>query len=82
METQMNRTNEQVVELIEGLMAQERLTMEQCRQQEAQATEPKLKSLILRLSETHAHSCAELGAYLNEVRSQNEITLQINEMFL
>lgn len=67
---------------IEALMKEELDTI-QLRQQESSAvTEPGLRSVLVTITETHIQMYAELELYLRELRSLNEITLQINEMFL
>ncbi len=82
MEAQHDAINQESVELIKELMEQERQVAQQHRRQASLAAEPKLKSLIVKLTETHERSYAELRTLLGEVNSQNEITQQINEMFL
>lgn len=82
MEQQHDAINQKSVELIKELMEQELTVAEQHRMQASLADEPKLKSLIVKLTETHEQSYAELRMLLGEVNSQNEITQQINEMFL
>jgi len=67
---------------IEALMREE-LDMIQLRQQESSTvTEPGLRSVLATITETHNQIYSELESYLRELRSLNEITLQINEMFL
>ena len=67
---------------IEALMREE-LDMIQLRQRESSTvTEPGLRSVLAKITETHSQIYAELESYLRELRSLNEITLQINEMFL
>jgi hypothetical protein len=46
------------------------------------ASDPHVRSLFSRLAEMHTRCYAELKARNQEVQSQNEITLQINAMFL
>jgi hypothetical protein len=67
---------------IEALMHEELETI-QLRQLECSVTaEPGLRSVLTKIAEKHAEVYAELESYLRELRSLNEITLQINEMFL
>ncbi len=67
---------------IEALMKEELDTI-QLRQRESLAvTEPGLRSVLAKITETHEQIYVELESYLRELRSLNEITLQINEMFL
>ena len=67
---------------IEALMKEE-LDKIQLRKKESSAvTEPGLRSVLAQIIETHIQMYAELESYLRELRSLNEITLQINEMFL
>ena len=82
MEAQREAMHPESIELIKELMEQERAVLEQHRRQASLAAEPKLKSLIVKLTQTHEQSYAELRTFLSEVNSQNEITQQINEMFL
>ena len=46
------------------------------------ASDPRLKSLFSRLVDAHKDNYTELESYLRELQSLNEITRQINEMFL
>jgi len=67
---------------IEALMNEELETI-QMRELESSVTwEPGLRSVLAKIAETHTQVYAELESYLRELRSLNEITLQINEMFL
>jgi rubrerythrin len=82
MESQVDRGDYTSLGFIEGLMAHERDAIK-AHQNRAESTEDrKLRSLFTRLAEIHAQSLAELQSYLSETRSQNEITSQINEIFL
>ena len=68
--------------LIEWLIAREKELMKDHRNRAASVEDEKLKSLFMRLAEIHARSLTELQAYLSETKSQDEITRQINEIFL
>ena len=67
---------------IEQLIDQEKVMMEAHQDNAASLEDPKLKSILLKLAEIHAQSLAELQSYLSETRSHDEITEQINEIFL
>lgn len=67
---------------IEALMKEELDTIQIRQQESSVVTEPGLKSVLVTITETHIQMCAELELYLRELRSLNEITLQINEIFL
>jgi hypothetical protein len=71
-----------VMARIEALMEEERMTIELRRRESTAANEPGLKSILMKLTELHAQSYAQLESYLKELRSSNEITQQINEMFI
>jgi len=74
-----NRTS---LSLIEALIVREMEVMEAHQYRAASAEDQKLKLLFSKLAETHAQSVTELQSYLNETESQDEITKQINEIFL
>ncbi|HTY39216.1 MAG TPA: hypothetical protein VMH23_19010 [Bacteroidota bacterium] len=67
---------------IEALMSEELKTIRLRELESSIASEPGLKSVLAKIAEIHAQVYAELESYLRELRSLNEITLQINEMFL
>ena len=67
---------------IEALMKEELDTIQLRKQESSAVTEPGLRSVLAQITETHIQMYAELESYLRELRSLNEITLQINEMFL
>jgi hypothetical protein len=67
---------------IERLIVQEKEILETHRNSAASVEDQKLNSLFRKLAEIHAQSLAELESYLSETRSQDEITSQINEIFL
>lgn len=71
-----------VMARIEALMEEERTTIELRRSESTAVSEPGLKSILMKLTELHAQSYAQLESYLKELRSSNEITQQINEMFI
>ena len=71
-----------VMARIEALMEEERTTIEIRRRESTAASEPGLKSILTKLTELHAQSYAQLESYLKELQSSNEITQQINEMFI
>jgi len=67
---------------IEALMREELDTIQLRQQESLTVIEPGLRSVLAKITETHKQIYAELESYLRELRSLNEITLQINEMFL
>ncbi len=78
----MDNTDPKSIELIKELMELERMAMEEDRRHASRTAEPELKSLLLKLTKTHEQSFEDLQTFLGEVNSRNEITQQINEMFL
>jgi rubrerythrin len=82
MESKSVGGNVDVMARIEALMEEERTTIELRRRESTAASEPGLKSILTKLTELHAQSYAQLESYLKELRSSNEITQQINEMFI
>lgn len=73
--------NQDPVEDIESLIAQERADLEQHRINAFAATEPKLRSLYTRLADIHSGIYEELRSVLDDIKSRKVITEQINEMF-
>jgi len=67
---------------IEQLIVREKEIIETHQSSAASVEDQKLKSLFKKLAEIHAQSLAELQSYLSETRSHDEITGQINEIFL
>jgi hypothetical protein len=67
---------------IEAVLDEEKGSIQLRRLESLEATEPGLRSVLERIIETQSQMVAELESYLRELRSLNEITLQINEMFL
>ncbi len=67
---------------IEQLIDREKEITETHQNNAASVEDPKLRSLFMKLAEIHAQSLAELQSYLSETRSHDEITEQINEIFL
>lgn len=82
MEPYHETISQESVELIERLIEAERSAFEQHRLNASRAGEPQLTSLFAMLTEMHSQCYAELRTFIGEVKSQNEITRQINEMFL
>jgi hypothetical protein len=82
MKSQVDRGDYTSLGFIEGLMACERDTIKAHQNSAASTEDRKLRSLFAKLAEIHAQSLAELQSYLSETRSQDEITSQINEIFL
>lgn len=82
MDSKSGGGNVNLMARIEALMEEERTTIELRRRESTAASEPGLKSILARLTELHAQSYAQLESYLKELQSSNEITRQINEMFI
>lgn len=82
MDSKSSVGNIDVMARIEALMEEERATIELRRRESTAASEPGLKSILTQLTELHAQSYAQLESYLKELQSSNEITQQINEMFI
>jgi rubrerythrin len=82
MKSKVDRGDYNSLGFIEGLMAREQDAIKAHQNRAASTQDRKLRSLFSRLAEIHAQSLAELQSYLSETRSQDEITSQINEIFL
>ena len=68
-------------DLIEWLMQEEREAVKSYHAKATRITDPRLQDLLTRLAEMRARSIAELESEVSEMRSQAEITTQINAMF-
>ena len=68
-------------DLIEWLMQEEREAVKSYQAKATRIKDPRLQSLLTRLAEMRARSIAELESEVSEIRSQAEITTQINAMF-
>ena len=77
----MNEKQVSVIEFIETVMKEEWEAMEAYRGRAAQFADPQLKTIFKRLSEMRAEYYKELKAQLVQIKSQAEITTQINDMF-
>ncbi len=75
------RANQDPVMVIESLMARERNSLEQDRTNAFVATDPRLKTLFVRLADVHSGIYAELRSLLDQVKSQRTITAQINDVY-
>jgi hypothetical protein len=82
MKSQVNRGDQMSLGFIESLIVREREVMKAHQDRAASTEDRELRSLFGTLAEIHAQSLAELQSYLSETRSQDEITSQINEIFL
>ncbi len=81
MHATLTNDNQDPVKVIESLIEQERADFEAHRSQASTATEPKLKSVYERLADAHSAIYAELRSILDELRSRNVITEQINDVY-
>ena len=82
MESQQSSTLLNSLILVTALMDRELANIELQRRGASATSEPRLRSLLAKLLDVHTQSYAELESYLKETQSLNEITRQINEMFL
>jgi rubrerythrin len=67
---------------IERLIVREKGAVEAHQNRAASVEDRDLKSLFKKLAEIHAQGLAELQLYLSEVKSRDEITEEINEIYL
>lgn len=67
--------------LLEWLVQEEREAVQSYHAKAMRVDDPRLRILLKRLAERRAQSIAELESEVNEIRSQAEITKQINAMF-
>ncbi len=75
------RANQDPVVVLEALMARERNSLEQDRTNAFVATDPRMKTLFIRLADVHSGIYAELRSLLDQVKSQRAITSQINDVY-
>ena len=68
-------------DLIEWLMQEEREAVKSYNAKATRVDDPRLQILLNRLAEIRSRSIAELESEVSEIRSQAEITTQINAMF-
>ena len=68
-------------DLIEWLMQEEREALKSYHAKATRVDDPRLQVLLNRLAEIRSRSIAELESEVSEIRSQAEITTQINAMF-
>lgn len=67
--------------IIERLMEEEKEAAEAYRRKASQVEDPALRSVLLDQAAKRDQFYFELESELRELRSQNEITFQINAMF-
>lgn len=68
-------------DIIERLMQEEKEAMESIRAKANRIDDPTLQTVITKLAEMRARSIEELELQFSEIKSQAEITTQINAMF-
>ncbi len=68
-------------DLIEWLMQEEREAVKSYHAKATRIDDPRLQGLLTRLADMRARSIAEMESEVSEIRSQAEITTQINAMF-
>jgi rubrerythrin len=69
------------VELLEKIMQKEQEAVELYRQNASVVEDPDLKSVFLRIANMRINNYKELELKLIKIKSEIEITNQINEMF-
>jgi rubrerythrin len=69
-------------ELVEEMLAEETRMLGYYRQKASEVTDPHLRPLVLRLVEAKARHCGELEAWRRGLDASEEVTRQINDMFL
>jgi hypothetical protein len=69
-------------ELVDEMLAEETRLLAYYRHKVSEITDPHLGSLLLRLVEAKAQQCGELEACRRSLDASEEVTRQINDMFL
>ncbi|MBI3578274.1 MAG: hypothetical protein HY089_02555 [Ignavibacteriales bacterium] len=79
--TQSNNTFQTSTDIVERLLEEEREAMETIRSKATRVHDPRLQSVLRKLIEMRARNYAELELHISEIKSEAEITGQINAMF-
>jgi rubrerythrin len=69
------------IEVIERLVEEEKEAIESLRARMARVTDPALKECLVTLAKMRSQFVSDLESRVSELRSQAEITTQINAMF-
>jgi rubrerythrin len=69
------------MEVIERLVEEEKEAIESLRARMARVTDPALKEFLVTLAKMKSQFVSDLEPRVSELRSQAEITTQINAMF-
>jgi len=69
-------------ELVDEMLAEETRMLGYYRQKVAEVTDPHLRALLQRLVEAKATQCGDLEACRRGLDANEEVTRQINDMFL
>jgi hypothetical protein len=69
-------------ETIRTMIDHQMRAAEICRREAARTREPRLREVLMKLSQRHLDHVRELQSFVGEDDAQAAITRQINEMFL
>lgn len=75
-------SSEELARTLRELITLEQQAAHAYKSKAAMSPDPLLQTLFSGLAERHLHWCAELQSRVQDVQSREEITLQINDMFL
>lgn len=81
MMTQSDNSFQTATDIVERLLEEEREAMEAIRSKAMRVHDPRLQSVLRKLVEMRARNYAELELHVGEIKSEAEITDQINAMF-
>lgn len=81
MSSQSDHPTQSPTDFITDLIKEEMNVIESYRRQASYSGDPMLHSLLLKLAEMRLHCYAELESDIREMKSQSEVTGQINAMF-
>lgn len=79
--TQSDNSFQTSTDIVERLLEEEREAMETIRSKATRVQDPRLQSVLRKLVEMRARNYAELELHISEIKSEAEITNQINAMF-
>ncbi len=81
MMTQSDNFFQTSTDIVERLMEEEREAMETIRSKATRVNDPRFQFVLRKLVEMRARNYAELELHISEIKSEVEITDQINAMF-
>jgi rubrerythrin len=81
MSAQLGYRSRSVVELLENVMEKEKEAVELYREKASIVDDPELRAVFLHLADMRIFNYKELESKLVKVKSEIEITNQINDMF-